>query len=846
MVHRSALPRVLVGALLLAPHVLAAHEDDPKLWSLRPPHHGRPVRTSVQPGQPMASGGTPRAMLSNGVTLLSQIPLTTFGANSGNSCWGYTSPSGREVAIFGHSAGSAFIDITDPSDPVVLLNAPGPQSLWRDMKVFGTHAYCVSEGGSGIQVFSLANVDSGIVTQVGTISTGGALSTHTVAIDTQSGYLYRCGGGTNVGLRIYNLNANPVNPPFVGQWNNLYIHETQVVTYTSGPYAGKQIAFACAGTGNGSGATRLSILDVTNKSNITAISEVYWPSAAYSHQCWISDDRQYCYINDELDEPGLPTTTYVVSIGNLANATLLGSFTNGNAAIGHNLYVKGNLIYEANYRSGLRVFDRTDPLNCTEVASYDTFPLDDGAQFNGLWNVYPFFPSGVVIGSDLEAGFFAWWVGQPLVSVALAQPDPALINPGGQSFAATVQASPASLLVPGSARLFYDAGAGTVSAPLVDEGNGNFLASFPALPCGTEVSWYIAADSTNGVTWKYPPEGASLPLRSVVAYGVGVAAELDMESIAGWSAGEVGDNATSGQWVRGNPNGTAAQPEDDHSPVGTFCWFTGQAIANGSVGMADVDGGTTTLKSAVYDLTGFQDPVISYWRSYSNNQGVVDDTFRVEITNGSGWQVVETVGPTGAQASGGWYYHEFHVSDFFAPGPGVRLRFRASDLGQGSIVEAAIDDFRIRDVDCSAPSVYCTAGTSSAGCSVSLSFTGYPSGSAPAGFVISASGVEGQRAGLFFYSVSGPNASVWAPGSSSFLCVKSPTQRTGSQFSGGNASACDGSFALDWNAFRAASPQALGAPFSPGTAVWSQSWYRDPGSPGTTSLSNALRFVIGP
>jgi hypothetical protein len=38
----------------------------------------------------------------------------------------------------------------------------------------------------------------------------------------------------------------------------------------------------------------------------------------------------------------------------------------------------------------------------------------------------------------------------------------------------------------------------------------------------------------------------------------------------------------------------------------------------------------------------------------------------------------------------------------------------------------------------------------------------------------------------------------------------------------------------------------LGAPFAAGDAVWSQAWFRDPPSPGTTSMSNALRFTVGP
>ncbi|MCY3001011.1 MAG: choice-of-anchor B family protein, partial [Planctomycetota bacterium] len=637
---------------LLAATALA-HEDDPKLWALRPPHQAKPVFTTVPAGMPMASSGTPRAMSSNGISLLSNLPLSAFGATSGADCWGYTSPSGREIALIGHSGGVGFVDISDPRHPVVIYNATGPNSLWRDVEIFGHHVYAVSEGGSGVLVYDMSNVDNGVVTQVGSITTGGTLSTHTVIIDTVSGYLYRCGGGSNIGLRIYDLNANPVNPPLVGQWLNLYVHEVLPITYTSGPYAGKQIAFACSGTGNGSGATRLSILDVTNKSNITLIREVYWPGAAYSHQCWVSDDRQYLYLDDELDEPSVATTVYVMNISNLATASLVGSFTNGNTAIGHNLYVKGNRIYAANYRSGVRIFDRTNPINCTEIAHYDTFPADDAAQFNGLWGVYPFFASGVLIGSDLESGLFVWWVGATPLDIQLVQGAPNLLNPGGQSLDVTILENTPGAYVAGSAKLVYDAGAGAVIVPLASLGGSSFRADFPALPCGTNVSWYLEAESSTGLTWTYPEGGASAPLSSIAALGTSVVASNEMETAVGWVSGDTGDNATSGQWLRADPVGTAAQPEDDHSATGVACWVTGNAAAGASIGTADVDGGTTTLLSANYNLTGLADPVIGYWRWYSNNQnGVIDDTFVVQVRNGGAWVTVETVGPTGIEATG--------------------------------------------------------------------------------------------------------------------------------------------------------------------------------------------------
>ena len=59
----------------------------------------------------------------------------------------------------------------------------------------------------------------------------------------------------------------------------------------------------------------------------------------------------------------------------------------------------------------------------------------------------------------------------------------------------------------------------------------------------------------------------------------------------GFIGGAPGDTATTGQWTLGNPIGTDAQPEDDHTAVGVNCWFTGQGSPGGSVGENDVDGG---------------------------------------------------------------------------------------------------------------------------------------------------------------------------------------------------------------------------------------------------------------
>jgi hypothetical protein len=140
---------------------------------------------------------------------------------------------------------------------------------------------------------------------------------------------------------------------------------------------------------------------------------------------------------------------------------------------------------------------------------------------------------------------------------------------------------------------------------------------------------------------------------------------------------------------------------------------------------------------------------------------------------------------------------------------------------------------------------YCTAGTTANGCNASISSAGIPSASSASGFTIAVANVEGATFGMIFYGVHGRVLNAWGMGTS-FLCVKQPLQRTGIQATGGTSSQCNGSLVLDWNAYRASHPTALGSPFSAGQTVDAQGWFRDPPSSKTTSLSNALEFSVQP
>ena len=279
---------------------------------------------------------------------------------------------------------------------------------------------------------------------------------------------------------------------------------------------------------------------------------------------------------------------------------------------------------------------------------------------------------------------------------------PETLTPG-QSTSIDLQVS--GTIVPGSANLHVRYAGGTfIAIPMPDQGTGIHRAILPPPVCGATPEYYFSVDNVACGTVTLP---ANAPVDTFSA-GVGTVASVfidDMQTDTGWTGGLAGDTATTGQWTRVNPIGTAAQPEDDHTPSpGTICWVTGQGSNGGSVGENDVDGGLTTLLTPLLDLSTSTDPLIRYWRWYSNTEGASPnaDVFVIDISDDGGatWTNVESVGPTGSETDGGWFSHQLRAADLIVLSAQVQLRFVASDLGSGSIVEAAVDDLEVFDLTC--------------------------------------------------------------------------------------------------------------------------------------------------
>jgi hypothetical protein len=141
---------------------------------------------------------------------------------------------------------------------------------------------------------------------------------------------------------------------------------------------------------------------------------------------------------------------------------------------------------------------------------------------------------------------------------------------------------------------------------------------------------------------------------------------------------------------------------------------------------------------------------------------------------------------------------------------------------------------------------YCTAGTTTNGCTATIAAVGIPSASSGSGFHIVGTGIEGQKQALLYYGVSGPSGQAWAPGSTSYKCVRQPVQRCAPQSSGGVTNGCDGAYSLDLASYLATRPTAIGNPRYIGEVFNAQLWFRDPPAPSTSSLSNALQFTLAP
>lgn len=225
-------------------------------------------------------------------------------------------------------------------------------------------------------------------------------------------------------------------------------------------------------------------------------------------------------------------------------------------------------------------------------------------------------------------------------------------------------------------------------------GNENeFTGTIPALTYGDLVDYYLRGVDLLGNAANHP---ASAPDEM---HRFGVATVYDpLEEESGWVVDLEGtDTAQRGTWVREDPNGTRAQPEDDHTPdPGVLCWVTGNGPPGYPPGAYDVDHGVTTVYSPLYDLAGCESATAAYWRWYSNDGDAnpYEDYWGVWVRNDGGdWTEVEY---TNEEEMNRWVRRDVDLAAYFGEQLGeVQFKFAAADTGGLSMVEACVDDLEI-------------------------------------------------------------------------------------------------------------------------------------------------------
>jgi|GEM_PF-1680822 len=348
--------------------------------------------------------------INNNITLLSHKDDYNVYSN----IWGWTSPNGKEYVLLGHNQGTSIIDITNPQQPTEVDMIPGPTAsgtIWREIKTYSHYAYVVSEHTqpnslSGLQIIDLQYLpDSAHLVQnyrwPGVTSSNARA--HTVSIDTTTPYLYIQGGtstagtiGEQGGIRILSL-GNPENPTSVATMAQRYAHDT---------YIRNGLLFASNIYQSG----HVDIWKISDPAHPRLLRAITYPNG-FSHNASVSMDNKYLYTTDEITGATMKTwnieVLYDTDTTNDEFTFLTSEYIGDVTQIAHNVHVNGTYAYLSHYAEGVKVLDISNPAEPVEVGYYDTYP-QPGNEFVGDWGVYPHFPSGNFVVSDIQSGLYVF------------------------------------------------------------------------------------------------------------------------------------------------------------------------------------------------------------------------------------------------------------------------------------------------------------------------------------------------------------------------------------------------------------------------------------------------------
>lgn len=327
--------------------------------------------------------------------------VSTQYDNTYNEIWGYA-VDGREFAIIGSTAGTHFIEVTNPNHPTEVYFVQGADYgqhiVHRDYHTLGNLLYAVSdEGESSLQIMDLDFLAQDSVAVLYD-SWDLLIRAHNIFIDENRLLLYAFDalGGDPVysAVRLYYL-EDPLEPLFIGEYYNFGGLEAR---HVHDGYVREGIAFLNCGNEG------FAIVDFTDPfAPVTLSTMTEYQQQGYNHSGWLSEDCAYYYMADETHNKDLK----VLDVSNPCEIEVVGTFNAESlesSSIPHNTIVACDYLYVSYYYDGLQVYDISDPAQPERVLYYDTHEEPNDESYKGNWGVYPFLPSGNILISDMQKG----------------------------------------------------------------------------------------------------------------------------------------------------------------------------------------------------------------------------------------------------------------------------------------------------------------------------------------------------------------------------------------------------------------------------------------------------------
>ena len=322
-----------------------------------------------------------------------------------SGCWGWVQTAkNREYAIVGTSSKTYFIDVTNPTSPIISdsIIAARKGCTWREMKTYQNYCYIVSDDAppNSFQIVDMQYLpDSVHLVYEGTSYFERC---HTLFIDKDKMY---CGavtytvGGTE-SMHVYSL-ATPTAPVLIRK----LAQDVPSIGVVHDMYVNNDTVFASCG---GQGLFVIKLMPTNTFSLIASYTS--YPYAGYNHSSWLTDDKRTMVFADEVPT-GLPTK--VIDVSNITGISLTDTIRSNFGATAHNPYIIGNKwCWLSSYQDGIYLYDISNPSNTTIYGFFDTHPqhgVNDNFitnAYRGNWGAYPYLKSKIIIACDMQNGIF--------------------------------------------------------------------------------------------------------------------------------------------------------------------------------------------------------------------------------------------------------------------------------------------------------------------------------------------------------------------------------------------------------------------------------------------------------